>query len=107
MKKFLFLIGVLLPYIANAGEWSYEANADMRAAYGYSDVSSQYEKFDKNNNSFGDGDINLSTTYEQEDVSLSINLDLMLGVDNELEDYNQGSWGDEVYAILSFSYGEL
>lgn len=109
MKQLLWVVFLFVfAASARAGEWSFDASGDVRGAYGYSDVSEEFEKYDDNNNAFGDAEINLNATYEtDEDYSLSLNLDAMIGIDEELQDYNQGRWGEEAYAIIETPYGSL
>lgn len=98
----------LIPCKAHAGEWSFDYSGHAQALYGYSDVSERFEKLDKNNEGVGAGDVSMSATYElNEDYSTSFNLDLMAGVDQELQDYNQGKWGEEAYLITDSPYGRL
>lgn len=110
MNKILLpvLFSLCVCSFARAGEWSFEASGDIRGAYGYSDVSERFEKYDDNNNAFADAEINLNAFYEaDEDYALSLNLDVMAGVDEELQDYNQGRWGEEAYAVAETPWGSL
>ncbi len=111
MKNFCVAAALALLFYtgaARAGEWSFEAAGKARGAYGYSDVSSRFEKYDDNNDTFGDAEIYLSAIYEaDEDYTLGLHLDAMAGADKELQDYNQGRWGEEAYAILDTPYGSL
>lgn len=98
----------LIPLEANAGEWNLDANGHAQGLYGYSDVAERFEKRDDNNQGVGAADINMSAQYEfNPDYSISFNLDVMAGVDQELQDYNQGKWGEEAYVITDSPYGRL
>ncbi len=109
MKRIFLLALFALNFSpAYAGEWSFDVSGDARGAYGYSDVAERFEKNDENNDGFGDAEVNFSAYYEaDEDYSLSFNLDLMVGINEELQDYNQGRWGEEAYVISNTPLGEL
>lgn len=105
MMKQIFLLFLTFALPAQAGEWAFDVSGDARGAYGYSDVSERFEKKDDNNHAVGDAEINFSAVYDNDDYSLSINLDTMIGIDKELQDYNQGRWGEEAYIIADTPYG--
>lgn len=110
MKKKLALLTFILaiPSIAQAGQWNLDASGHALGLYGYTDVSQRFEKKDSNNQGVGAANLNLSAEYEfNDDYRVSLNADLMAGVDQELEDYNQGQWGEEVYGIGDSPYGRL
>ena len=109
MKFWPFLVTTfIIPQAALAGEWSFDVSGHAQGLYGYTDVSKQFEHKDKNNHGVGQGDINFVAAYSHSDeYSMSLHLDLMGGIDQELEDYNQGRWGEEAYAIGDSPYGRL
>lgn len=100
---------LLTPTLASAGEWDLDVSGHAQGLYGYSDVSKRFEKKDRNNHGTGQADINVSAayTFDDNDYSFSLNLDLMGGIDQELQDYNQGRWGEEAYLIADSPYGRL
>lgn len=87
MKRVLLPL-LFLPTLAlaNGFEYSFEG----KSLYGYSDSKSY------NNNMPTQGELNLSYTYD----IISLHLDLNGGFDKEIKSYNQGSWGQEAYAIV-------
>jgi len=105
----LTLFTLIMPFSVFAGEWEFDASGSTKALYGYTDVSKRFEKQNDNNHGIGYGEINLSANYisDSEKYSLGIYADIMGGIDRELKDYNQGSWGEEVYGILDTPYGQL
>lgn len=109
--KYIFGCLALLtatPAVAQDGKWVFDAYGSANALYGYSDVERRYEKFDDNNNTPSNANINLSAEYEfNKDYKAGVYVDLMAGADKELEDYNQGKWGEEAYAIIDSPYGRL
>lgn len=102
MKLFaLFLAIIAVPSIACAGEWNYGVEGHARGLYGYSDVK-------KHNHGVGQGNIDSYAGYTfDNDASLTLHLDLAGAVDQELQDYNQGRWGEEAYGILDAAYGQI
>lgn len=102
MKFFIYaLILAAVPVAAFAGEWDYNVESGLRGAYGYTDIK-------KHNHGVGQGNIDSSVYYSFDDSSVvSLHLDLMFGVDQELQDYNQGRWGEEAYGVLDSPYGQI
>lgn len=107
-KIFYTILASLLATTAQAGQWEYDYSGKATGLYGYSDVASQFEKQNSNNHGVGDGSLSASAKYVfNEDYTAGVYLDLMAGVDHELEDYNQGKWGEEAYSIIDSPYGRL
>lgn len=99
---------VLFPLTVRAGEWNFDYEGNVTGLYGYSDVSERFEKKDRNNHGTGDAYLNLTAEYVfNEDYRTSLHADFMGAVDKELQDYNQGKWGEEVYGIADSPYGRL
>lgn len=95
----LFLI--LLPTFAKAGEWNYNIEGYAQGLYGYTDTK-------KHNHGVGKANINTSVEYIfNNDDRFSLNLDIMGGIDKELQDYNQGRWGEEAYVIYDSAFGQI
>ncbi len=98
----------LMPCGAAAGEWSFDVSGYASGLYGYSDVSERFEKQDRNNDGSGRAEVNFSAAYAfNDEYGFSLNLDLMGGINQELQNYNQGRWGEEAYAIVDSPYGRL
>lgn len=102
MKLFsLAAILAVCPLAAAAGEWNYNIDGHARGLYGYSDIK-------KHNHGIGQGSIDTTAAYEFDNgASVQLHLDLMAGIDQELQDYNQGRWGEEAYGILDSAYGQV
>ena len=103
MKKFLALSALLMlnPLMAKAGEFSYEIEGHAQSLYGYTDVK-------KHNHGVGQGNIDSTLSYAfdaQNAVTLHGNLNG--GIDQEIQDFNQGRWGEEVYGELMSGYGQV
>lgn len=93
---------------AYAGEWEYDASGSVTGLYGYSEPDSKYTKENSRNHGTGDADLSVYAKYIfNNEYEAGIYADLMFGVDHELEDYNQGKWGEEVYGIMDSPYGRL
>lgn len=91
----------LFPCFCFAGEWNYNIEGQAQTLYGYTDIK-------KHNHGVGKANILASAEYNftEEDV-FSFNLNVMTGVDRDLQDYNQGRWGEEAYIIYDSSLGQL
>lgn len=104
----LALIG-LLPFSVHAGEWEFDLSGSAKGLYGYTDTARRFEYKNKDNHGIGAGEINAAAIYTSadEDYSLGLYADLLGGIDRELQSYNQGRWGEEIYAIGDSPYGRL
>ncbi|MBR3662713.1 MAG: porin [Alphaproteobacteria bacterium] len=108
MKKFLY---VLLPFAivspAGAGEFVYDYSAVGGAFYGYSEFSKHIKHY-KHHNTPSYLEVFSSAGYEFDaDTSLMINADAQIAGAKEVEDYNHGDWGENVYATLQSHYGDV
>ena len=99
---FIFSIGINSAF---AGNFEHETNLKLRALYGYATLDDNNQKhnhfplFSKIDNTLG---------YVQSD-SLSFNLHTSLQIKNSdtTENFNQGRWGEEVYASVFSDYGDF
>lgn len=97
---FLALV-VLAACPARAGEWNYEIEGHARALYGYSDVKDHHH-------GIGRGWLSSMIGYDFDNgVSAGLYALLNGGIDRELQDYNQGRWGEEVYGVVDSDYGQV
>lgn len=105
----LTLVALIMPFSVLASEWEFDIGGKTKALYGYTDTSKRFEKQNDNNHGIGYGEINLSANYtsDSEEYSLGVYADIIGGIDRELQDYNQGRWGEEIYGILDTPYGQL
>lgn len=105
LKRGLQGIGILSIFFscsANAGNFDYSIHGKTDALYGYSEAP-------KYHNTVVDySEINLSGSYEiNYDTKISLNLDLMFGLNKQNEDFNNGDWGKELYGIIDTKYGRV
>ena len=102
MKKFAIIMGLLsFSGAALAGEISYDIEGQAMGLYGYSDTS-------PHNTGIGRGYISAYAEYAFDNkTSASLNLNLNGGVNRELQSYNQGRWGEEVYGVFDSAYGQI
>ena len=109
MKKlWLSLLAAMLPAWPAAAEVEYDVSGSLNALYGYSDVGAKYEDYNDNNHTPAYGEISFSASYAFDDENaLSLHLDLSGATDKEVENYNQGAWGEEVYGIFDSAYGRV
>lgn len=102
--KAVLLSLIAFPSLLSAGEWTTEVSGGIDGLYGYGDVRSQ-----KDNSRFtGSGRLDFSAEYAfSNDYQAGLYLDLMTALDKELEDYNQGKWGEEIYGTFDSPFGRL
>ncbi len=99
--SYFILFFSLLPFSVFADEWNFDINGQIQSFYGYSDV-------DKHNNVIGKGYIDSSINCSfNENTTLGLYFNIMGGINQELEDYNQGRWGEEVYGVFESQYGQF
>ena len=103
-----FLFSALLAFPLHAGEWEYDASGSVTGLYGYTDADSRHAQQNSHNNGTGDADLSVYAKYVfNNEYEAGIYADLMFGVDHELEDYNQGKWGEEINGIMDSPYGRI
>jgi len=109
MKKLLSLVVLfsMIPYFVQA-EWDYEISGSATGLYGFSALEHRFRKFEHHHQGTGDFQVNTAAIYTyNDDYSLSLNADFMGGIDHNLKNYSQGTWGEEVYAIMDAPAGRL
>lgn len=101
IKRFFLLFLILNTSVVKAAEWVYGIEGYAQGLYGYSDTS-------RHNQGVGQANIDSFIKYilDNQD-SFSFHLDLMLGIDQEIQDYNQGRWGEEAYVVYNSNYGQI
>ena len=106
--RYLVCCCLCLPFAAHAGEWQLDVSGHAQGLYGYTDLPKRYQHQGNSSHGVGQGDVSFSASYQADaNYSVSLNVDLMGGIDQELQDYNQGRWGEEVYAIADSPYGRV
>lgn len=109
MKKFLpTVVFCLLSVPVYAGEYFYDVSGMGNAFYGYSDYAGKYRTQHKHNHTPATAEIYTSAGYRfSEDMSVRLGMDLQASGGREVEDYNQGWWGENIYGTMLSPYGEI
>ncbi len=109
MKKIATLCGcLLLAAPAQAGEWFYEYGALANAFYGYSDYAHTYTHFYKHYHTPATAELTTAAGYRfDETTEVRLGLEAQAAGGKQVEDYNHGEWGENIYAALNSAYGEL
>lgn len=106
ISPFVLLLATI-SFPALAGEWETDYDASLGGFYGYTDYAKPYKNHKQNNlNSV----LNLSgrTTYEfNEDYAFSLIGYFAIDSAKKVENYNQGTWGEEIYATTETIYGDI
>ena len=99
--SYWLLLFFMLPCFVLAGEWNYNIEGGAQALYGYSDLK-------KHHNGVGKGYIDTDINYSFNDTtSLSLYFSLMAGINRDLQNYNQGRWGEDVYTVFDSRHGQI
>ena len=111
IKKTIFAAAVaayLVPSTVTAGEWTFEAMGKAQSLFGYSDPDSRYSYHQSRYHLPTRFSLNLLAQYSFNDnYQLGAYLDLSYGIDQQLKDYNHGSWGEQAYLILDAPFGRF
>ncbi len=109
MKKILLVTAFLLSAApVCAGEFFYDYSGQAAAFYGYSEFADRYSYLHKHNNTPSYAEIYTSAGYRFDgDTTFKIGAELQISGAKEVEDYNHGKWGENIYAELAGKYGEL
>ena len=109
MKKVLLsalLLAVATPAIA--GDFTYDYSGTAAGFYGYSDYTDKYRPLYKHNHTPVFAEVSTSIAYGFDNgADLRIGLDGQISGGKEVEDYNHGEWGENLYASYNSTYGEL
>ena len=108
MKIAKFIMPLMLAAgTASASETILDVAGGARMLYGYSDVATRYEPLDQNNHYPASGFVYLSAEQDFDNgYSAAVYLDLMAASDKEIQNFNNGSWGKEIYASISAPWGQ-
>lgn len=107
----LSLIGLcLLPLCANASasDFNFEVHGKAKTLYGYSKFDEKYK--DKHSQNSLPSRFDFSTLAEYQfayQYQVGVYADFQYGLDQELKDYNHGTWGQQFYGILETPYGKM
>lgn len=109
MKKYLaILILTGISASVEAGEFEYNYSMMANGFYGYTDYADRYRPLYKHNHTPISAEISTSMGYRFDDeTAVSLGVDGQIAGGKEIEDYNQGRWGENIYTVLESQYGEL
>lgn len=109
MKKYLVItVSWLLPITAQAAEFIGGYDLSASGYYGYSEYADKYRTRYKHNHTPGIIEAGGYAGYAFADESeLRVHALLQLSSGKEVEDYNQGKWGENLYLTYASDYGEL
>ena len=109
MKKSLIVFGLsifTMPVVA--GEWEYDYGLTANSFYGYSGYAEKYHQIYKHHHTPSSAEITSSVGYRfDSETALTFGLDAQIAGGKEVEDYNQGEWGENIYVTAATKYGEL
>ena len=107
-NKLLILLLLALPSTSMAGSWDYEYEALLNNYYGYTDYAKSYNKLHKQNNLNSSLNLFGRASYEfNSDYTASLIGYFMIDSAKEIENYNQGKWGEEVYLLTETPLGDI
>lgn len=110
MKKILFVTALCgISTVANAGEFFYDYGAVATGFYGYTEYADKYRPLYKHNHTPVTAEIQTIAGYRfDNDDELTLGAEAQISGGKEIEDYNHGEWGENLYATYaSDKYGEL
>ena len=109
MKKSPIIICLcLLPLVSRADSIEYDFDASLNSYYGYTDYAKSYNKLYKQNNLNSSLNLFGRISYEFKDEYTSSLIGyFMVDTAKEVENYNQGIWGEEVYLLNETPFGEI
>lgn len=107
-KNLLAAVCCLVSMPVYAGEFFYDVSGVGNAFYGYSDYAEKFRPYYKHSHTPAAAEIYSSAGYRfGDETSFKLGLDLQAADGKEVEDYNQGKWGENIYGTLETSYGEF
>ena len=107
-KNLLAAVLILLSSPVYGGEFFYDVSGVGNSFYGYSDYAKKYRPYYKHSNTPATAEVYTSAGYRfNTDTALKLGLDAQVSGGKEIEDYNQGKWGENIYGTLESAYGEL
>ena len=104
----IVMLFCLAPTVASAGSVETDFDLSLNNYYGYTDYSKPYNKLYKQNNLNTSLNLFGRATYEfNQSYSASLIGYFMIDSAKEVENYNQGIWGEEIYALTETPYGDI
>lgn len=97
-----------IPLIARSGELETDYSVTLNNFYGYTDYSKPYNKLYKQNNLNSSLNLFGRVSYiYNEDYTTSLIGYFMIDSAKEVENYNQGIWGEEFYLLTETPFGDI
>lgn len=107
-KKFLFFVFYMYSTSVYAGTLGIDYSLSLNNYYGYTEYQEKYKNQHKSNNLNTSFDLYARAFYEiNSSYMFALTGDFIIDSAKKVENYNQGKWGEEVYASLDSPYGEL
>ena len=98
----------LIATTAHASVFETDYSISLNNLYGYTDYSKPYNKIYKQNNVNSSLNLFGRTSYKfNHDYKASLIGYFMIDSAKEIENYNQGIWGEEVYALMEAPWGDF
>lgn len=108
MKKYLLSTLMLACSPAFAGEFVYDYGSTANGFYGYSDYADKYKDNRKQYHTPISAEIYTSAGYKFDAENLlKVGIDAQIAGGKEVEDYNHGKWGENIYATYQAKFGDL
>jgi len=110
MKKFIATVAIatIISTVAHANSLEYTYSGSWSSFYGYSFPDNKYKHRDKRQFFVNTFNLNLGADKSfNDDYSLGLYADLMLGIDKRQYDYSNGLWGHELYTIFDNPLGRI
>ncbi len=110
IKKIILALGLIIleSSKALAGEWNFETMGNAQVLLGYTKPESQYSYHQTRYHVPTRFNLNFLAQYAFNDnYQLGAYLDLGYGFDQQIKDYNHGSWGEQIYLILDSPFGRF
>ena len=104
----VFLLLALAPITASAGSLDTDYSVSLNNYYGYTDYTKPYNKMYKQNNFNSSLNLFGRASYEyNQDYTTSLIGYFMIDSAKEVENYNQGIWGEEIYLLNEPPFGDV
>ena len=110
MKHLIFiccLLMIMIVYPTYAKSLDYDVNSKIRALYGYNFPADTFKTNQKRNHMPLYADIEGEISYKTDDVEIGLFGTLKSKLSNNLENLNQGHWGEEVYFSVFLGFGDF
>ncbi len=108
IKAFVLVFFLLASFNAAAEKFEYEYGGTLRGLAGYNFLAQTYQSGQNRFHAPLYGDVKNAFSYHfNEDMFLKISAGLKAKTGSNLDNFNQGRWGEEVYGQFSSAYGDF